>query len=332
MDQSIPKNGRRVQTALTKKADSTLAERVVYDIRYAIKHKFLLLLIIPGFLYLLVFCYQPMYGLILAIKDFDPNLGILGSPWISPWYRNFVRFFGIGGAMSALYNTLFISMLKLITGFPAPILFALLLNELGSNRYKRVIQTISYLPYFLSWIVVASLMFTILSPSMGLVGYIYHVFYPGVQAPLLLQDPNAIIPILLISEIWKGVGYGSVIYLAALSGVPVELYEAAFIDGAGAYKRAVHITIPSIIPVLTIMVILSFGGILNAGFDQIFNLSNPITQSKIEILDTLMFRVGMGSAQYEFATALGFMKNIASFMMVYLANAIVKKFSEYSLM
>jgi putative aldouronate transport system permease protein len=292
-----------------------------------VRHRYLLLLLLPGIAYFIIFRYIPMYGIVLAFKDFDVNKGILFSPFVGLKY--FRRFFEMSAIGHVFWNTIRISALRMLVGFPAPIILALLLNELKGMAFKRTVQTISYLPYFLSWIVVAGLITEILSPSRGVVGFIGNLF--NVRVGVLLTSKVAFVPILLISDVWKGVGWGTVIYLATISTINPELYEAAIMDGARRFRQAINITLPGLIAVITILAVLTVGNILNGGFDQIFNLYNPAVYEVADILDTYIYRVGLAGFEYSFATAVGLSRNLIAFALVLGTNLIVRKFSDYAL-
>lgn len=291
------------------------------------KSKYLLVLMLPGMIYFLIFKYGPMYGISLAFKQFDPSLGIIGSPWAG--FKYFNRLFQTSYIWTVVGNTLKISMLKIVIGFPAPIIFALLLNEITRERFKRVVQTISYLPHFLSWVVVSGLVFQMVSPSYGLYGYICKIL--GIKAEVLLGDPNSFISILIISDLWKEVGYASVLYLAAIAGISSELYEAAKIDGANRSDQALYVTLPGILPTIAILFVLRLGGILDAGFDQIFNMYNPIVMKSVDVIDTYVFRIGLENFEYSFSTAVGLTKSVVALILVLSGNWIVSKLSETSI-
>lgn len=304
---NLPKRGPRVLSALNRQ-------------------KYLFLLLLPGLAYFLIFKYGPMYGILLAFKDYDPQVGILRSPWAG--FKYFHQMFEMKYFWTVTANTLKISILKIITGFPAPILFALLLNEIISSKFKRVVQTISYLPHFLSWIIVSGLIFQLVSPSYGLYGLLCDVF--GWKSQVLLGDGKSFLNILLISNIWKEMGYASIIYLAAIAGISTEMYESAIIDGAGRFKRCIYITIPSILPTICMLFVLGLGGILDGGFDQIFNLYNSMVMPSADIIDTFVYRIGLVEMQYSFSTAVGIAKSVIALFLVLFSNWIVGKVSDYT--
>jgi len=276
---------------------------------------------------LFVFHYMPLYGLIIAFKDFSIRKGYWRSPWND--FAHFKLFFSSPYIFRILRNTIVISLLRLVFGFPAPILLALLINEIRSMPYKRIVQSIAYLPHFMSWIVLAGIVMNVLSPSYGLVGYFYGLF--GKQAPSILTDVRLFRPMLVVTEIWKEAGWGTIIYLAAMAGIDPGLYESAVIDGAGRLRAAVSITIPSILPAITVLFILSLGRILNAGFDQIFNLYSPLVYEVADIIDTYVYRIGIIDGRFDFTTAVGLFKNVVGVILLVCANAVVKRFSDYAL-
>ena len=288
------------------------------------ENKALLLMFTPGFLLILVFAYGPMYGLILAFKDYNMGLGIMGSSWVG--LKHFRDLFSNQGALIALKNTFIISFLKLLFGFPAPIFLAILLNEVRQGTFKKIVQTVSYFPHFISWVVVAGIMNSLLSPSTGSVNYVIK-FFSG-EPIFFMSDVKWFRPMLIISNIWKEIGWGSVIYLAALSSVPIELHEAAVIDGASRLQRVRYITLPSLKSIMVIMLLLQMGNIMSAGFDQIFNLYNPTVYSVSDIIDTYVYRIGIGQMMYSFNTAVGLFKSVVSFALILMVNYLTKRLSD----
>lgn len=264
-----------------------------------------------------------MYGIIIAFKDFNMGLGIMGSHWAEPFYSNFQRVFTSDVFMRALKNTMFISFLKIVVAFPIPIIFAILIDELPGKKFKKGIQTISYLPYFISWVVLGGIVRTLLSPSFGAVNYVIELF--GGSSINFLSEATMFRAIVFFTFVWQTVGYSSVIYLAAISGIDQEQYESARIDGASRLHLIRYITLPCISGVISIMLILNLGTIMNAGFDQIFNLYNPVTYSTGDIVDTYTYRVGLIDFQYSFSTAVSFFKNFIGLGLAILANFIVKR-------
>lgn len=281
---------------------------------------FLIMLIIP-LTFLIIFNYGPMYGVMIAFKNYSPGLGIWASPWNN--FDHFRRMFTDFTFIRALKNTLVISFWKILIGFPAPIILALLLNELRSERFKKVTQTISYLPYFLSWVVVAAMIIEIFSPQRGIINTI--IVALGFNPIHFLGSDKWFVPTLILTDIWKGIGYGSIVYLAAITGVDPALYEAAEMDGASRFQKMWNITIPSITPIILVMLILRVGGVLNAGFDQILNLYNPSVYNVADIIDTYVYRIGLIDFNFDYSTAVGLFKNFVGLILVGGSNYIVRK-------
>lgn len=291
------------------------------------KNRYLLLLLLPGIIFYILFRYKPMYGILIAFKDYRLLDGVWGSPWQDlDFYR---RTFLSKSFWDVFKNTLIISSYKLIFGFPAPIILALLLNEIRIMAFKRVVQTISYIPYFISWVVLSGIFTDILSPSSGPVNYIIKALTG--DSIYFLGDPAYFRGTLVVLSIWKGLGYGAVVYLAALSGVNPEIYEAAVIDGAGRWKQMLYITLPSLLPVIVILFILNIGSIVEDDFDQIFNLYKPAVYSVGDVLSTYVYRQGIGQMQYSYATAVGLFQNILAFILVYVTNKFSKRIGEYGI-
>jgi putative aldouronate transport system permease protein len=291
------------------------------------KHRYLFILFIPAIIYYGIFRYGPLYGIQIAFKDFIFRRGITGSPWVG--LENFKLLFSMGSFKQVFRNTVIISFLKLVFGFPAPIIFAVLLNEIRAVKYKKFIQTVSYLPHFVSWVILGGVFMQFLSPSTGPVNIILKNV--GIKPIYFLANNIWFRPVLVITSIWKGVGWGSIIYLASISGIDPELYEAAEIDGAGRLRKAISITIPSLVPVITIMLIFSVGGIVQDDFDQIFNLYNPAVYSVGDVLSTYTYRVGLIEMKYSFSAAVGLFTNIISFVLILVTNFITKRVNEYGL-
>lgn len=289
------------------------------------KSKYLFLMLVPTLVWYVIFHYGPLYGVQLAFKEFSPMKGIWGSPWVGLEHFKFL-FFQSPDFLRIFRNTVLISLYNIVFGFPAPIILALLLNELRFKFFKRIAQSISYIPHFFSWVVLAGIITVMLSPSEGPVNYILKML--GMEPIYFLADTQYFRSTLVATGIWKEIGWGTIIYLAALSGVDPTLYEAAKIDGASRPKQTWYITLPSILPVITIMFILSLGGILNAGFDQIFNLYNPAVYEVADIIDTYVYRAGILGAQFGLTTAVGLFKNIIGITLVLTANYIVKKLGQ----
>lgn len=288
------------------------------------QHRVLYLFVLPCVVWLLVFCYYPMYGAILAFKDYKYNLGILGSPWVG--LKHFQEFVSSPDFWTVIKNTLVISLLKLVLTFPAPILLALLLNECRSNKFKRLVQTASYLPNFVSWVVVVALMTVVFTPYGGIINNIRELF--GMEAIFFMGEKEYFYPMAILSEIWKGAGWGSIIYLSALTGINEELYEAAIIDGAGRLKCTWHITLPGIKTTIGIMFIFAVGGILNANLDQILLLQQPANNQISEILDTFVLKTGLSYGKFEYATAIGLFRSVFSLLLISVTNYFSQKYLE----
>ncbi len=291
------------------------------------KNKELFILFLPVLVFYIIFCYIPMGGIVIAFKDYKLMQGIWGSPWVG--LDNFKELFSTPSFYEILGNTIWISILRLVIGFPAPIILALLLNEVKHNDYKKVVQTVSYLPHFLSWVILAGVFQQLLSPSTGAVNAILGKL--GISPVFFLGDPNWFIFTIIITGVWQGVGWGTVIYLAAISGIDPQLYEAAMLDGAGRLKQVLYITIPSLVPTITIILILNTGGILNAGFDQIMNMYNEAVYEVGDIIDTYVYRRGLEGMQYSYSTAVNLFKNVIGLGFVLFTNNIAKRLGDNSL-
>jgi putative aldouronate transport system permease protein len=284
-----------------------------------------------GFLclaYYIIFCYLPMGGIVIAFKNFRAARGIFGSAWADPWYKYFDQFFGSYYFWRLLRNTLLINFYDLLFGFPAPILLALLLNELRSNRYKRVVQTVTYMPHFISQVVVCGIILDFFS-SNGLVNQIIQLM--GGQMTIFMQDPKYFRGIYVGSNIWQEVGYSSIIYLSALSGVDMELYDAAAIDGCNRFKRVLHVTLPGIMPTIVIMLILRMGSMMSLGFEKIILLYNESIYETSDVIASFVYRYGMQKGNYSYATAVGLFNSLFNFLLLVLVNGISRKVNETSL-
>jgi len=280
--------------------------------------------LLPSAVMIIIFAYVPMYGLQIAFKDFNPALGFFKSPWVGlSWYRSL---FTLPNFTSVITNTIVIAVLKIILGQLVPIIFALLLNEVTNIHFKKVVQTFVYLPHFLSWVIVGAVFLDMLSGN-GLINQ-------AIKAVGLKQIPflvsNDWFKFTLVStDIWKGFGWGAILYLAALTNISPELYEAGVIDGANRMQRVMNITLPGITPTIVLLASLSLGGILNAGFDQILIMYNPAVYESGDVLDTFIFRQGLTDMQFSMATAVGLMKSIIGFGLILLSNRLAYKFANY---
>jgi putative aldouronate transport system permease protein len=290
-------------------------------------YRFYYLLALPGIFYFLIFHYVPMFGIVIAFKDISPFGGIQGiieAPWVG--FQHFERFFQSIFFWDVVQNTLVISGLKILFGFPAPIIFALMLNEVFHSSFKRVIQTISYLPHFISWVVVTGLITALLGTSGGVVTE----FLNGATGDRwnFLTNPDYFVWLLVGSHVWKTVGWSSIIYLAAMSSIDPHLYEAATIDGANRFQMAWHITIPSIAFVIAILFIFDVGSLLDAGFEQILLLYSPAVYSVSDIIDTYVYREGLLGLKYSFAAAVGLFKAVISLILILMANALARRLGQ----
>jgi len=282
------------------------------------------LLILPALIVTAIFSYGPMYGLIMAFQDFSPVRGFSGSPWIG--LDNFRWLFDQPQFTRTIYNTLFISISKIVLGTLAAIIFSLLLNEIRISFCKRFFQTVVYIPNFISWIIMAGVLSTILA-SDGLVNSVLGVF--GIERVQFLTDP-AIFPWTMIwTDVWKTFGFGTVVYLATITSIDPEIYESAIVDGAGKFRQIISITIPLMGPIIVLMATLALGNVLNAGFDQIYNLYSPVTYSTGDIIDTYLFRLGFQNARFALAGAVGLMRSVVSLILMSLSLFFAYKVANY---
>lgn len=293
--------------------------------RQEIAHNWpLYVMILPSFVLAVIFCYIPMGGLIMAFQDYKPWLGISGSQFVG--MDQFRQIFMFRESYQAIINTLIIATAKIIFGLIVPIVMALLLNEVKHVGLKKGIQTLVYLPHFLSWVTVAGMLRDIL----GLDGIVNALLQKlGMEPVFFLGEAGMFRQIVVLSDLWKGFGFGMIVYLAAISNIDQSLYEAAEMDGANRWKQTLHITIPSIMPMIIVMATLSLGNVLNAGFDQIFNLYSPLTYSTGDIIDTYVYRQSLVNGQYSFGTAVGLFKSGVSLLLTAIAYRLAYKFAGY---
>lgn len=287
----------------------------------------LYLFLVPAIVLTFCFCYIPIYGVQIAFKDYSVAKGIMDSPWVG--FKHFARFFNLAQFWPLLSNTFLLSVLGLIAGFPLPIILALFLNQLRSKRFKNVLQTTTYMPHFISLVVLVSMLKIFLSPTSGLYAGICGFF--GVEAQNLMGVPHMFRPIYIISDLWQHTGWNSIIFLAALAAVDPSLYESAMIDGAGKWKRILYIDLPSIAPTCVIMLILSVGNILNVGFDKAFLMQNPLNSSTSEIISTYVYKIGIINTQYSMSAAVGLFNNVINFVLLISVNWFSRKLTETSL-
>jgi putative aldouronate transport system permease protein len=285
-------------------------------------------MLLPGILYIIIFKYLPMYGIVIAFKDYKVAVGILDSAWVG--LSNFKRLFASAAFIRALKNNVFISIYKFIFGFPFPIILALMINEVRGSKIKRFIQTAVILPNFVSWVVVAGLMYAVLSPSTGALKGILEFFgYKG-MFPNILTDKTHFQAYLIITYDWKGIGMGTIVYLAAIAGIDQNLYEAAVIDGAGRWRKIWHITLASIRPIIVTLLIFRVGEMMYAGFDQIYAMSNNLVISVADIIDTYVFRIGLEQRNFSLAAAAGIFQSFIGMILVIITNTAARKFSKES--
>ena len=303
----------------------TKIKNLVKDLK---RQKYLQAMAIPGIIWLLVFCYLPLYFLVIAFKDYNIVKPLMDAPWVG--FKHFLEFFKDDSFWLIMKNTVGIGLLSLIFGFPLPILFAILLNEIKNVRFKKIVQTISYLPHFLSWIILGGIMLTWLADS-GIITKIL-VEVGVLDKPLaLLAVKKYFWPILIISGIWKELGWSAIIYLAAITGIDPELYEAATIDGAGRFRKIINITLPSIKGTVAVLFVLAASSILNTNFDQIMVLRNTLNHDVSDVLNVYIYTTGIRSARYSYSTAVGLITSLVSLGLLVLANFTTKKLTDSSL-
>lgn len=282
-------------------------------------------MLLPGVLITLLFCYVPMGGIVIAFQDFKPWLGLENSPWVG--LKQFERFFSNPNSVNVLTNTLVIAVLKIIVGLITPIAFALHLNELRLGRLKKTVQTMVYLPHFISWVILAGILKDILSVDGGIVN---RLLLPITGKPIFFfGDGNWFRVAVIVSNIWKEFGFSTIVYLAALAAVDSELYEAAMIDGAGRWKQTLNVTLPSIMPIVIVMLVLSLGNVLNAGFDQIFNMYTPMVYDKGDIIDTFVYRAAIVQAKMSYGAAVGLFKSVIAMILIVTSYWLADRFANY---
>ena len=288
----------------------------------------LYLLVIPVILFYLIFCYKPMYGILMAFQDFNFKAGISGSPWVG--WKHFQRFFADPYFLRNIRNTIVISFSSIVFGFPAPIILAVLINELNKKWFAKTVQTITYLPHFISIVVICGMMKDFLA-SDGFITQMISVFTGREATESMLSNEHLFVPIYVISGIWQQVGWSSIIYIAALTGINAELYEAAAIDGAGRMRQLISVTIPGILPTIVIMLILRLGSVLSVGHEKIMLLTNPFNAETSEVLSYYVYKKGIVGGEYSLATAAGLFNSAINFVFVVLMNKLSRKVGETSL-
>ncbi|WP_238651871.1 ABC transporter permease [Paenibacillus piscarius] len=287
----------------------------------------LYLIMLPGLAYFIIFKYVPMGGIIVAFQDFNAFAGIRGSEWVG--LAHFKNMFMDSEFYTVFKNTLLISLYKLIWGFPGPIILALMLNEVRHMLYKRGVQTLVYLPHFLSWVIIGGILINVLSPATGIVNQFLGML--GLEPVFFLGSPEWFRTVLVVSDIWKEAGWGAIIYLAALASIDPQIYEAAVVDGAGKWKQLIHVTLPSLIGTIVILFVLRLGSVLDVGFEQIFVLYNPLVYNVADVIETYVYRTGITQGQFSFTTAVGLFKSVISLILVVLANQAARKLGQDSL-
>ena len=283
------------------------------------------IMILPTVILLFVFAYIPMFGIVIAFEKYVPTLGVFHSKWVG--WGNFAYLMNLPNTWQVLYNTVYIALLKLIGGIIVPIVFALLLNEVRGKVFKRSVQTIIYLPHFLSWVILAGIFLDILSPSTGVVNSL--IVAMGGKPIFFLGSAQWFPNVMVVTDIWKEFGFGTIVYLAALTNVDPNLYEASAIDGAGRWKQTWHVTLPGILPIVVLMTVLALANVLNAGFDQIFNMYSPSVYSTGDIIDTFVYRLGLKEAQFGPAAAEGLFKSVVSFAFIMTSWKLADKLAGY---
>ncbi|MHB0880644.1 ABC transporter permease [Paenibacillus sp. SEL1] len=287
----------------------------------------LYLFLLPIIIIYLVFKYYPMYGIQIAFKDFSPSRGIWGSEWVG--FKHFIDFFDSYNFWTIMTNTLTLSVLSLVFSFPAPIIIAIMLNQMLGKRYKKIVQTVIYAPHFISTVVLVGMLNVFLSPNSGIVNHIITLF--GGDPIMFLADEGWFRPLYILSGVWQETGFATIIYLAALAGVNPELHEAAIMDGASKWKRVMHVDIPSILPTIVILLILALGNIMGIGFEKAFLMQNDLNYATSNIIPTYVYEIGIQKAQYSFSTAIGLFNSVVNIILIITVNRIAKKLTETSL-
>jgi len=289
------------------------------------KNADLYLLILPAVTLSLCFAYRPMYGVIIAFKDYRNSLGITGSPWATPLFRHFLRFFNSPQFIVTIRNTLTLSFYSLLVMVPMPVILALILNQMRRRAFKRVFQTITYLPHFISTVVIVGMLLIMLSPGSGLIGNIYRLF--GAAAPNLMGRAAAFSSIYAWSDVWQHTGWDSIIYLAALSSVDPALYEAATVDGASRWQRLKYIDLPMLLPTACILLILRAGNVMNVGFEKVYLMQNSLNISASEVISTYVYKIGIISSQYSYSAAINLFNTFVNLILLVTVNFFSKKYS-----
>ncbi|GFZ88758.1 protein lplB [Paenibacillus marchantiophytorum] len=315
-------NGTTVQTAPAPKLIVARKGRKLKDRLW--RERYLFLLLMPGLLYFIIYRYVPMLGNIIAFQDYSPFRGFLNSDWVG--LKHFKTIFSDQEVIRVLWNTLLLSLLQIAFAFPVPIILAIMLNEIKNEQFKRIVQSIIYLPHFLSWVVVIGIV-TIFLKTEGMVNRILDPLF-GMEPISFLQQPGWFMPLIILEVIWKEAGWGTIIFLATLSGINPALYEAAVVDGANRWRQIWHITLPALRSTIIILFILRLGTVLDSGFEQVFLMLNPFTMDVGNVLDTFVYFKGIQKADFSFGTAVGLFKSVIGLILILVANRVAKKFGD----
>ena len=290
----------------------------------------LYLLIAPSFILLLFFTYFPMYGVQIAFKDYNLMAGITRSPWADPWYKYFQRFFNSYQSELVIKNTLLLGLYSIAAGYPIPILLGLLINQMRPGKFRRVYQTVTYIPHFISTVVLVGMLNIMLSPSSGLIGAIYKLF--GAQAPNLLASPRLFPSLYVWSDVWQNAGWDAIVYLAALASVDPNLYEAATVDGAGKRQKMLYIALPMLLPMSCVMLILRAGGIMNVSFEKAYLMQNDLNLSVSEMISTYVYKLGIINSQYSLSAAVNLLNTLVNLALLLLVNQITRHLGDTSIL
>ena len=289
----------------------------------------LYLLLLPALTLLICFTYKPMYGVLIAFKEYKPVKGILGSAWADPWYKYFKKFFDSFQFKTTIRNTLVITLYSMLVMFPLPVILALGINQLKNRTYRKIFQTVTYMPHFISTVVMVGLLTLLLSPGSGLLGAICGML--GIKAPNFLGQPSAFKHLYVWSDVWQHVGWDSIIYIAALSSVDPSLYEAATVDGATNLQKIKSVDIPMLVPTAVIMLIMRFGSLMSLGFEKVYLMQNDLNLTASEVISTYVYKIGIINVQYSYSAAINLFSTVINFILLILVNQISKKVSDNSL-
>ena len=287
-------------------------------------------MILPALAYILIFCYGPMYGIQLAFRKYDFSKGLTGGDWVGLKY--FIQYFESPMFGTTMKNTFVISFFTLVCGFPIPILLAIVINSLRQNKLKRVVQTAVYMPYFISTVVMVAILQILLSPTTGVISGLLKDLHLIPRSVNLLGTPGAFVPVYVLSGVWQSAGWNSIIFIAALSAVDGQLYDAARVDGASRWQQVIHVELPALVPTIVILLIMNMGRILSVGFEKVFLMQNDLNLSVSEVISTYVFNIGVQSGQFSFGSAVGLFNTIINFAFLMMANWISKKTADISLM